>query len=218
MIKMTKIEKPSVLEENEDEWRGLFLAYKAGDKSISSTIENKYAHKEIKKAIIKETDGKCVYCESKILHISFGDIEHILPKSELPEKCFEWSNLTLACTVCNNKKRDFYDEQNLLIDPYIDNPDEHFYYAGPIIFNLTDRGNLTKIKIDLNRPDLMENRIKHLKDLDGFIMQIQNTQYQDLRNALLEDLRKKAYHTEEYSKMTKDFLNVLEEKIFTYIA
>ena len=106
---------------------------------LQLTIENKYSQKEIKKALIEETNGKCVYCESKILHISFGDIEHILPKSELAEKCFEWSNLTLACTICNNRKRDFYDEQNLLIDPYVDNPDEHFYYAGPIIFNLTDK-------------------------------------------------------------------------------
>jgi len=213
MIRITKLNKPTILIDNAEDWKYLYLAYKAGDTSISKVVGTKYSHKEIKETLIKETYGKCAYCESKILHTSFGDIEHILPKSEVPEKCFEWSNLTLACSVCNNKKRDFYDEQNFLIDPYDDNPEEHLFFSGPLICNITDRGNLTKLKIDLNRPELLENRTKHLKDLDGFLMQIQNTKYTDLKVALLEDLRKKANITEEYSKMMKDFLEIFESKL-----
>lgn len=216
MISLTKLVKPSILEENAEDWSDLYLAYKSGDKSISKTVVTKYSHKEVKETLIKETYGKCAYCESKILHISFGDIEHILPKSEVPEKCFEWSNLTLACTVCNNRKRDFYDEFNRLIDPYEDKPSDHLFYGGPLLYSLTERGDLTKLKIDLNRSELLENRTKHLKSLEGFIMQIQNTGFADLREALLEDLRKKTESTEEYSKMVLDFVEVFESKtIFT---
>lgn len=213
MIPLTKLDKPSILEANAQEWTDLYLAYKSGDKSISKTVVTKYSHIEVKETLIKETYGKCAYCESKILHISFGDIEHILPKSEVLEKCFEWSNLTLACTVCNNKKRDFYDEFNRLIDPYEDEPSEHLFYGGPLLCSLTDRGYLTKLKIDLNRAELLENRTKHLKSLEGFIMQIQNTGFADLREALLEDLRKKTESTEEYSKMVLDFVEAFESKI-----
>ena len=38
--------------------------------------------KSIKEQILKETHGKCVYCESKISHVCPGDIEHILPKNK----------------------------------------------------------------------------------------------------------------------------------------
>ncbi|MFJ7405863.1 MULTISPECIES: HNH endonuclease [unclassified Lysinibacillus] len=213
MIQITKLIKPSILEENAEDWKDLYLAYKAGDKSVSKLVGTKYSHKEVKKTLVKETHGKCAYCESKILHITFGDIEHILPKSEVPEKCFEWSNLTLACTVCNNRKRDFYDTNNILIDPYEDEPSEHLFFGGPLLCSISERGNLTKLKIDLNRTELVENRTKHLKNLDGFIMQIQNTTFPDLRNALLEDLREKAMISEEYSKMVKDFIEVFESKV-----
>ncbi|MBY0221621.1 HNH endonuclease [Sporosarcina aquimarina] len=215
MIKLTKLNEPGILEENAENWKSLYLAYKTGDKSVSKNIGTKYSHKEVKTALIKETHGKCAYCESKILHTSFGDIEHILPKSEIPEKCFEWSNLTLACPVCNNRKRDYYDNNNLLIDPYEDEPSAHLFFAGPLVSYISERGNLTGLKIDLNRTELVENRTKHLKSLDGFIMQIQNTTLPELRTALFDDLRKTASISEEYSKMVRDFIEVFESKVST---
>ena len=41
-------------------------------------------------APIDETHGKCAYCESKIKHIDYGDIEHILPKNKnaRPDLCY----------------------------------------------------------------------------------------------------------------------------------
>ena len=60
-----------------------------------------YKHPDNKIALKNSTFGKCMYCESKITHIDYGDIEHIKPKSKYPTLKFTWSNLGFACTVCN---------------------------------------------------------------------------------------------------------------------
>ncbi|MEK4169984.1 HNH endonuclease [Lysinibacillus sp. FSL L8-0312] len=212
MIGLKKLNKPAILIQNANEWTELYLAYKEGDENVSKTVGSKYSHKEVKKTLIEETHGKCAYCESKILHISFGDIEHIVPKSEVPEKCFQWDNLTLACTVCNNNKRDFYDVDNLLIDPYIDDPNEHFYFAGPMLIEKTEKAILTRSKLDLNRAELFEDRTRYLENLSGFTMQIQSATNPVLREALFDDFRKKAKIEQEYCKMVSDFLELFESK------
>lgn len=76
-----------------------------------------YKEQDIKEALIKLFNGKCAYCESKILHIYPGDVEHFRPKSlikYLPnDKIKElkpgyywlaanWNNLLLACKNCNS--------------------------------------------------------------------------------------------------------------------
>jgi uncharacterized protein (TIGR02646 family) len=66
--------------------------------------------------------GKCCFCEAKILHVSYGDIEHYRPKagyqqgsSESLQKpgyywlAYAWDNLLLSCTLCNQQyKRNLF--------------------------------------------------------------------------------------------------------------
>lgn len=40
-----------------------------------------YGNKEVKNKLIETQDGKCCFCESKIAHISYGDVEHFRPKA-----------------------------------------------------------------------------------------------------------------------------------------
>ncbi len=76
-----------------------------------------YKQSEIKEALIKLFNGKCAYCESKILHIYPGDVEHFRPKSSIkyPKEdkvkeikpayywlAADWNNLLLACKNCNS--------------------------------------------------------------------------------------------------------------------
>ena len=56
----------------------------------TETERRRYNHAEIKSALIAETHGKCAYCESKIRHVSYGDIEHVMPKVNDPTRWFEW--------------------------------------------------------------------------------------------------------------------------------
>lgn len=69
-----------------------------------SKTRKRYNHEAIKSALVKMFYGKCAYCESQIRHITYGHIEHFCPKDNAGciDQTFEWSNLLLACDICNN--------------------------------------------------------------------------------------------------------------------
>jgi uncharacterized protein (TIGR02646 family) len=75
-----------------------------------------YNSDAIKDALKDLFNGKCAYCESEILSITVGDIEHYRPKGEIvdPETkkkitpgyywlACDWDNLLLSCNNCNRK-------------------------------------------------------------------------------------------------------------------
>lgn len=53
--------------------------YESGEKKFEFKSDV-YGSKTVKDALIKAQHGKCFLCESKITHISFGDVEHFRPK------------------------------------------------------------------------------------------------------------------------------------------
>lgn len=72
-----------------------FSAYKGDD--VVTTLKSAF-------------NGKCDYCESKILHVAPPDIEHFRPKGEVTEDdthpgywwlASDWENLLLSCRDCN---------------------------------------------------------------------------------------------------------------------
>jgi uncharacterized protein (TIGR02646 family) len=73
-----------------------------------------YGAKSVKKALIKAQHDKCAFCESKVSHISFGDVEHYRPKGGIRQDAadplehpgyfwlaYVWENLFFACQLCN---------------------------------------------------------------------------------------------------------------------
>ncbi|MCW3106499.1 MAG: hypothetical protein JWQ09_1005 [Segetibacter sp.] len=87
-------------------------------KDFDSSI---YGNKEVKDALITIQNYKCCFCESKIGHISYGDVEHFRPKAgwvqddEQMNKpgyywlAYEWDNLLLSCPLCNQRyKKNFF--------------------------------------------------------------------------------------------------------------
>ncbi len=120
--------------------------------------------------------GKCAYCESFILHIDYGHIEHYHPKSIFPEYTFDWNNLLLACGVCNGSqfkgnKFPITNEQPLLLNPCKDDPTEHLnfdfdpYTNLASIYGRTPRGEKTEILMGLNRPELLRYRSQMVKKI-----------------------------------------------------
>jgi len=84
--------------------------------------KNLYAHSKIKNALIEIQANKCCFCESKVIQVDDGDVEHFRPKAAYKQKqsdklqrpgyfwlAYDWDNLFLACTKCNqrNKKNMF---------------------------------------------------------------------------------------------------------------
>src|SRR5262245_50482428 len=112
MRNLIKQPKPDILGENEDKWLEEYLA----DKN-NHTKKYRYRHIDIKSSLRHETHDKCVYCESKLGHNTPGDIEHKIPSSKVDNLHFTWSNLTLACTECNRRKNNFYNNADGFIDP-----------------------------------------------------------------------------------------------------
>lgn len=79
-----------------------------------------YGHPEVKGLLRAVQDGKCCFCEAKIEHISYGDVEHYRPKAGwIQEKeklnrpgyywlAYDWDNLFLSCEICNQRHKKNY--------------------------------------------------------------------------------------------------------------
>jgi len=91
MIKLQKLAKPPILVANETTWIQTLVDKVALGQTPTDTEKTRYRHAQIKAALVQETHGKCAYCESKLLHIHHGDVEHIMPKSLDLSKIVEWS-------------------------------------------------------------------------------------------------------------------------------
>ena len=166
MIRLNKLEEPSILRNNKDDWKKEYLNALAHD-GMTDTIRYRHRNPEIKEQIKKETGNKCAYCESKITHTYPGDIEHILPRSVFPDLTVDWENLTLGCGECNRRKSNYYSATEPLINPYIDNPEDHLLAAGTLILGRPGdrKGQLTELKLELNRAQLIERRHERIKSL-----------------------------------------------------
>lgn len=90
------------------------ISYDRGIKTFEFNSDV-YGHSKIKRALIKAQHGKCGFCESNILSISSGDVEHFRPKAGCKQNvkqknltrpgyywlAYEWDNFLLSCERCN---------------------------------------------------------------------------------------------------------------------
>jgi len=173
MIKLTKGNEPALLTANKVTWTNQLRALQNANRVVPPALATKYNQDEIKDALRTECLSKCMYCESKVEHISDLHIEHIKPKAKakFPDLTFEYNNLGLACPVCNRNKSATYDITVPFVNPYIDDPSTHFYSVGFLIWAKPgdSRAKLTENELELNRPDLMEARGERLKTIRGLI-------------------------------------------------
>lgn len=172
---------------------------------------NCYRRAEVKSSIEAQTGGKCAYCESKIGHVYWGDVEHILPKAIFPRLRYEYSNLTLACAVCNNNKSDYFDPAAPILHPHDDTPEDHLVALGPLVWhrNASTTGRRTVELLGLNRDGLW-NRRKDLLDrivavADRYALEPPGPIRNVLRNELVDLTSPKA----EYALVARSFLSAV---------
>ena len=143
--------------------RAHIAAYNRGELKFSFDAKI-YGHKSVKEALIKAQHDKCFLCESKITHITHGDVEHFRPKAACRQNAsdtlrlgyywlaYEWSNLFLACQICNqvfkknlfplsnptaratSHKKPLIKEKPLYLDPSVDNPEQHISFRREVPF------------------------------------------------------------------------------------
>ena len=91
-------------------------AFHRGEKTFS--FKALYKHDEVKRGLVEAQHHKCAFCESKITHVTYGDVEHFRPKAGVRQSprddlvrpgyywlAYEWTNLFLACDLCNRRHK-----------------------------------------------------------------------------------------------------------------
>lgn len=208
MIKLFKADIPEPLATNAVAWTQVLIEKRTSGIEPTPTELSRYRHPDIKSALLLETHGKCAYCESKICHITYGDIEHISPKSIDPERIFDWENLTISCDTCNTNKGNKFPFGDGLINPYIKSPSEHFRILGSAIVANPgdDDARLTEMTLKLNRVELMERRQQKINYLRALVEVIARAPSK-LRPLLIEDLQTEASEEHEYSAIALNYLS-----------
>lgn len=136
-----------------------------------------YRHEKVKTELSKMFSNKCAYCEAKILHVSWGDIEHYYPKGTYVDKTFDWKNMILSCQRCNSAKGTQFplssSGEPVLINPTdgITEPNNHLEFdwdevaQAARIYGLDERGVVVEKVFSLNRKELLEHRSGLVKKL-----------------------------------------------------
>ena len=214
MIKIKKNPKPQILVDHAQQWTIEYLDALKEDGTIPTHIKYRYQNSEIKDALVNETFGKCAYCEGIIRHISFGDIEHILPKNKnaRPDLYVEWNNLTLSCEVCNRtNKNEYYNPSDPLINPIEDDPDNFLIALGPFIcYHPGNRkGERTINILKLNRPELIERRKERIEKLLPLVDKWEKESNYVYKKLLFAQIEMEAEADKEFSFIIKGYLRAI---------
>ena len=111
-------EVPATLQDQGKSARAeLEAAHERGERDF--TFTNKiYGANDVKETLKTMQHDKCAFCEAKITHIQYGDVEHFRPKGGWCQNdedtlhrpgyywlAYEWQNLLLACQLCNQRHK-----------------------------------------------------------------------------------------------------------------
>ena len=124
---MIRIRRPSSVPDvlqtkGKNRRRGHSLSYTANPAAYNSGAlkfkfdRDIYAHEDVKAALKAMQHDKCAFCESKVSHIAYGDVEHYRPKGGFCQHehdalgrpgyywlAYEWDNLLFSCQLCNQR-------------------------------------------------------------------------------------------------------------------
>ena len=167
MINRTRPDIPQSLRRNSSKWRRKLLEQvsisKRTGKKVPDRYLSKYKKNDVKLALAAMYENLCCYCDSLIGIVDFPHIEHRKPKDPglFPEAAFDWDNLHLACTRCNNAKSNKWNRAYPSLDAVTDIPITHHldYYLDGTCVDKTRRGKTTRDHADLDRHELVEARI-----------------------------------------------------------
>lgn len=185
------------------------------DFSFESSI---YGNREEVKSVLKKTQhNKCAFCESVLVSVAHGDVEHFRPKGDwkqhLNQKelikpgyywlAYEWENLLFSCQICNQSYKknyfplkdpdnralshhmDIQNEERLLINPLIDDPEKHITFNQHIIQEITIEGKKTIEVCGIDRPDLNLERERVYSDIPILLNIIE--EYNATKDQLVKD-------------------------------
>jgi uncharacterized protein (TIGR02646 family) len=175
-----------------------------------------YGHDEVRKALFEIYKGKCAFCETDTSAGATMQVEHYRPKAKVTGVNYhpgyywlgyEWSNLLLACSSCNNRKRNRFPVASSRV------------ITAPLTTNGTlDRDRCQVISVELLaenpllvNPEVESDPMKHFRfQADGQI-EHSTTSGQisietcNLNRASLIVKRRKIVYDRVFNKMLKHF-------------
>jgi hypothetical protein len=174
-------------------------------------LRTNYRHPDNKDALRAASFDKCMYCESKLSAVYFGDVEHIRPKDRFPELEFTWENLGFVCARCNNAKRNQWHDATPYVDPYGEDPRSHLAPVGAMVLHRggSERGEVTWRDVDLNRAELLERRAERITAINALVDKVNRTKDPDLHRALRAELEREVGDDTPYALVAKAALAAL---------
>lgn len=168
MKNVRRLPKPRSLINNANKWTQQLLKERKKKKGKISKVSNdffdKYKVKDVKRTLERMYNGLCCYCEARVGVVEYGHIEHRKPKRRFPKSTYDWKNMHLSCTFCNIHKGNKYNIRNPILDAVEDSISDHLTYDyerdGVRRWPLTERGEITIDHVDLNREELVLERLK----------------------------------------------------------
>jgi uncharacterized protein (TIGR02646 family) len=179
-----------------------------------------YKDAGVKAALFFETHQKCAYCESKYDHIAWGDVEHVLPKSNDPKRLLDYDNLTVACPVCNGRKRDReYHDGSGLLDPFNDDPKNFLYVDGTFLWPSEEYAPYVRAKrtiddIQLNRDPLIGQRKELLEHCHMALREYRNAPTAAIREFARETILDMTRPGSEFSAVATAFFRLRAPELF----
>lgn len=105
----------------------------------------------IEEALLAMSDNKCCYCECCIDEESkYLEVEHFQHKDKYKSLVLAWSNLLPSCKRCNTTKGAHDVIIEPIINPSVQNPQDHLSFRGYRIRPKTPLGDKTIEVINLN--------------------------------------------------------------------
>lgn len=209
MIRLRRLQVPETLERwLSDRGAQLRQIIERGEEPPQALLDS-YRHPDVKAHLTREVFGKCAYCESKISHVYYGDVEHIKPKSLFRIEQLDIRNLTFVCARCNGSKGDFWNEVTPLLNPFQDDPAAELLAIGFMVGRRPGRsvrGRLTIQQLDLNRAALLERRREHIESLQALADQFMGEPEGPVKALLRAELESHGAASGEYAMIVRAYL------------
>ena len=109
---------PDFLQKNWRKWTKQYISSKNKNPKVVFSwyqFQNKPVNQHLKQPLKDLTKNHCSFCDGFPMgKMSRNTIEHFRPKSKYPELSYCWTNLFIACDICQEKNDNF---DKLLLKP-----------------------------------------------------------------------------------------------------
>lgn len=181
---------PLILANKHDEWQAKYEEKLAANPKARPD-SSKYGHKDIRERLNSCSFNKCFYCESK-LKGTLKEIDHYIEVSIDSGKAYDWDNLYLSCSNCNDKIDHSAIPVSETLNPCVDSDEEiqrHITFEKECICSQpeSEKGlrTIQKFKLDSEMLDL--RRSKWLNKLATKAIDIDNDMKADNRTIPTEE-------------------------------